>query len=288
MISRLFPAAICLLALLLMAAAAFAQAPADNTAPADPLADEGVEEETWDTYKVKAYSIQLFGGLFGGDEYLNLPVMGDQTYVEDGSQRVMSFDGTLWELDELDYNIYDAPIKEIEDGITGGVRIGTYLSDNFHLDLAFSYTQTEAYLSMINKDDPENLVREEIDRDDNVQILRGAVEMMYDLHTVNFFGFEPYLGFGFGGIITSFSNLEDVGGLFLIGSAGMRYHVTESTSAFFQFDLTTYAMSRDEVHYNQTVTYTDIFAGVSFFIDRVPAEVRSRHEAEMAERERNR
>jgi hypothetical protein len=283
--SRFFTAVFCSLILLMLATSALAQEQAEAD---DPLAGEGEIEETWDSYKVKAYTIQVFGGLFGGDEYLNLPLMGDQTQVEEGTQRVMSFDGSWWELDELDYTVYDAPIKEIEDGITAGVRVGTYLSNEFHLDLVFSYTKTEAYLSMINQDDPENPVREEIDRDDNVQILRGALEMMYDINDFSLFGFRPYLGFGFGGVITSFSNLEDVGGLFLIGTGGLRTNITESTSAFVQFDLTTYAMSRDELNYTETVTYTDITAGLAFFVDVVPGDVRARHEADMAERERNR
>ncbi|MBD3220972.1 hypothetical protein GF314_06985 [bacterium] len=277
--SRLFPAVIFALAFVVLATPALAQEPVED----DPLADEGEVEETWDSYKVKAYTVQVFGGLFGGDDYLNLPLMDDQTYVEEGTQRVMSFDGSLWELDELDYTIYDAPIKEIEDGVTGGVRVGTYLSESFHLDLVFSYTRTEAYLSMINQHDEENPVREEIDRDDNVQIMRGALEMMYDINDVDIFGIKPYLGFGFGGVITSFSNLEDVGGLFLIGSAGLRRHFSDNVSAFAQFDLTSYSMSREELHYDKTVTYTDISVGLSFFVDVVPADVRARHEAELAE-----
>ncbi len=277
--SRLFPAVIFSLAFVMLAAPAVAQEPVED----DPLAEEGEVEETWDSYKVKANTVEVFGGLFGGDDYLNLPLMDDQTFVEEGTQRVMSFDGSFWELDELDYNIYDAPIKEIEDGVTGGIRVGTYLSETFHLDLVFSYTRTEAFLSMINQHDEDNPVREEIDRDDNVQIMRGALEMMYDINAVDVFGIKPYLGFGFGGVITSFSNLEDVGGLFLIGSAGLRRQFSDNVSAFTQFDLTTYSMSREELHYDKTVSYIDISVGVSFFVDIVPPDVRTRHEAELAE-----
>jgi hypothetical protein len=252
----------------------------------DPLDDEGEVAETWDNYMVKAYSIQFFGGLFGGDRYLDLPVMGEQTEVEEGSQRVMSYDGTWWELDELDYTRYDGPVKTIEDGVTGGVRVGTYLADAFHMDLTFSYTKTEAFLTMVDKTDREDLITEEIDRDDNVQILRASLKMMYDLDNTSLLGFSPYLGFGFGGVITRYTNLEDVGGLFLVGTAGMRRPIVGNTSAFFQFDLTTYAMSREELHYNKTVTFTDITAGLSFYVDVVPGDVRSRHQADLADRRR--
>jgi hypothetical protein len=295
-----FAALLCVLALLL-AGITSAQEPADEpatTPPADaaetaetddPLAGEGELEDTWDSYKIKAYSIELSGGLFQGDEYLNLPVMGDQTQVEAGTQRVMSYDGTWWELDELDYeNTYDGPIKELEDGITAGLRIGSYLTDSFHLDLAFSYTKTEAVLTMMNQADEDNVFREEIDRDDDVQILRGAIEMMYDIDGFGLLGFEPYLGFGFGGVITRFSNLEDEGGLFLTGTAGMRGRLMGDVSTFVQFNMTTFGMGRDELHYAKTVTFFDVSAGLSFFVDVVPGDVRERHEAEMAERRRAR
>lgn len=280
--SRLFLALLCLFAMTLTVTA-LAQ---DDPPSDDPLDEEGEVAETWDNYMVKAYSIQFFGGLFGGDRYLDLPVMGEQTEVQEGTQRVMSYDGTWWELDELDYTRYDGPVKTIEDGVTGGLRVGTYLADSFHMDMTFSYTKTEAFLTMVDKTDRENLITEEIDRDDNVQILRASLKMMYDLDNTSLLGFSPYLGFGFGGVITRYTNLADVGGLFLVGTAGARRQVVGNASAFVQFDLTTFAMNREELHYNKTVTYTDITAGLSFYVDVVPGDVRSRHQAELADRRR--
>jgi len=278
--SRLFPAMFCVLAMVFSTVALAQEAPA----PADPLESAGEVEETWDNFKVKAYTIQVFGGLFGGDTFLELPVMGDQTEVEEGIQRVMSYDGTWWELDELDYTIYDGPTKTIEDGSTAGLRIGTYLADGFHLDLTVSYTKTEAILTMVNQEDPDNPFREEIDRDPDVQVLRGSLKAMYDLDQVDFFGIRPYLGFGFGGVITRFSNLEDEGGLFLVGTAGLTRKLAANASLFAQFDMTTFAFGREELHYTETVTFTDMMVGVSFFLDRVPEDIRGRHDAEVAER----
>lgn len=286
--SRLFPAMFCVFAMVLLSAAVALAQEAPAAADADPLEDEGVEEETWDSYAVKAYTIQVFGGLFGGDTYLELPVMGDQTEVEEGIQRVMSFDGDWWELDELDYTIYDGPTKTIEDGQTAGICIGTYLADSFHLDLSLAYTKTEALLTMVNTEDPDNLVVEEIDRDTDVTVLRGALKAMYDLNQVDFFGIRPYLGFGFGGVITRFSELDDVGGLFLVGTAGMSRKFGDTASVFAQFDLTTFAMSRDELEYTKTVTFTDMVMGVSFYLDRVPEDIRARHDAEVAEQKSSR
>ncbi len=285
---RFYSAAILICGLLLAGTAAGQPAVADDPLEAAPPAER---ELTWKDYSVKAYTIQVFGGWLGGAEYLNLPVKGPRTFLP-GPDLVMSYSGSWWEAREgeggLDYNKYDGPIKKIEDGYTIGLRIGSYLADQFHLDIGFAYSSTEAVLTMANKEDPENLVREEIDRDPNVQVLRGSLQMMYDLDDFAFLGFSPYLGLGFGGILNRFSNLPDVGGLFLIGTFGMRNRLTQDVSFFLQADLTTFAMSRDELHYNKTVTYKDLSAGVSFFFDTVPAEIRALHDAQKADRGRRR
>ena len=284
--TRLFPTVICVLVLALSASFAYAQDAAED----DPLeADGDVEPElTWADYGIKGYTVQIFGGAFNGAEYLNLPVLGDRTQVEEGSDWVMSYDGTWWEPDELDYEIYGGPVKTIENGYTFGVKFGSYLSDNFHIDLTFAYSATEAQLTMVNSDDPANEFREEIDRDTSIQIFRGAASMMYDIRSFSPLGIYPYFGFGFGGIINRFSNLSDTGGLYMIGSFGLQRHVAGTASLFLQYDMTTFPMSRDELHYTETVTYTDITFGISFFIDTIPSDVRALHESDLAAAERRR
>ena len=284
--TRLFPAVICVLVLALPAALAYAQ----EAAADDPLEAAGeVEPElTWESYGIKGYSIQFFGGSFKGAQYLDLPVKGARTQVEARSDLVMSYDGTWWEPDELDYNVYDGPVKTIEDGYTYGIKIGSHISDSFHLDLTFSYSATEAQLTMVNSEDPLNVFREEIDRDDSVQVFRGAISMMFDLRRFDLLEIYPYFGFGFGGIINRFSNLPDTGGLYMLGSFGLQRQIVGSTSLFVQFDLTTFPMSRQELHYTKTVNYTDITLGISFFIDTVPADVRAIHEADLATEQRRR
>jgi hypothetical protein len=284
--TRLFPALICVLALVLATSVAVAQQAAQD----DPLEADGEAEpaQRWEDYTVKAYKISVFGGVFGGDEYLNLPVKSDRTQVEEGSDWVMGFDGTFWTPDELDYEIYDGPIKTIENGWTAGFKVGSYLTEEFHVDLVFSYSSSQAVLTMVNADDPENQFREEIDRDESVQIFRGAVTLMYDLRRWDLWGISPYFGFGFGGVLNTFSNLEDRGGLFLVGSFGLERHIAGSTSIFAQFDYTTFTMSRHELEYTETVAYTDILLGLSFLIDVVPPEVRALREAELEDAQRRR
>jgi len=303
--SRLCPAAICALVVLLFAALAAAQdaGSADplEAEPVDPLEAEPVDpleanveaepELTWDDYAVKAYTIEIFGGAFQGDRYLDLPVKDDRTQVEEGSDWVMGYDGNLLTPDVLDYEIYDGPIKELENGFTLGVKVASYLSENFHVDLSLTYSATEAQLTMVNSDDPENPIREpvppvngvDVSRDEDVQIFRGGISGIYDLSSFRLWGIYPYVGFGFGGILISYTSLEDVGALYLLGTGGLKRQIFGSTSAFFQFDLTNFSMSREELHYKKNVTFMDLSFGISFFIDRVPPEVRSLHQAEQAE-----
>jgi hypothetical protein len=285
MISRLYVALIWVTALLLTATPATPQ----DTA-ADPLeAAKTVDPETWSDYSVKAYTIQFFGGRFGGAEYLNLPAQPNpRTREEIGANRVMGFDGSWWEINELDYNIFQAPIKQIEDGTTFGMKIGSYLADHFHIDLVFSYTRTEAVLTMLNTEDRFSHVREEIDRDTNVQIYRGALQLMYDLDQANLYGVRPYVGFGFGGIINRFSALDDVGELYLVGTLGFRREISGLLSGFVEGNLTAFSMSREELHYTKSVTYSDIAAGISFYLDRVPADIRAQHVLQQAESKRRR
>jgi len=278
-------AALCGLAAMLFVAAASAQ----ETNDVDPLeAEAQPEPETWQDYSIKAYTIRIFGGRFGGDEYLNLPVLGPRTFEEINANRVMSYDGTWWEPGELDYRIYDGPVKRIEDGYTFGLTIGAYLADQFHMDITFAYSSTEAVLTMVNTEDPDNQFREEIDRDPSVQVFRGSLQLTYDLDNFQFLGFHPYIGFGFGGVINRFSNLDDMGELFLVGTAGFQRQFSEQISFFMQANAATFAMGREELHYTTTMTYTDLTAGLSFFFDAVPADVRAQHVAQQAEQRRRR
>jgi opacity protein-like surface antigen len=266
-----------------------AAASAQEAAGVDPLEAEALPEpETWQDYTVKAYTIRIFGGWFGGSEYLNLPVKGPRTFEVIGANRVMGYDGTWWELDELDYRIYDGPVKRINDGYTLGLTIGQYLADHFHIDVTFAYSATEAVLTMVNTEDSDNQFREEIDRDSNVQVYRASLQLTYDLDTFSLLGFNPYIGFGFGGVINRFSNLPDVGELFLTGTAGFQRRFGNGTAFFVQASLSSFSMSRDELFYTTSVTYTDVSAGISFYFDVVPPEIRAQHEAQQAERRRRR
>jgi hypothetical protein len=266
----------------------------------DPLESSILDEPelTWSDYTVKAYTVQIFGGWFGGTQYLNLPLTGPRAqYAE--LPLIMSYSGDWWqhgtEEGELNYHRptrsgpgWDSPIKTIEDGITLGLKLCSYIGNQVHIDLLFAYSSAQASLTMVNREDEDNVYRAEIDRDPNVQVLRAAMQISYDIHELSLVGLRPYLGIGFGGVLNRFSNLPDRGGLFLIGTFGLQRQLTDTFAFFVQGNLTAFAMSREELHYTKTVTYKDVSAGISLYFDAVPADIRALHETQQAERRQRR
>ncbi len=258
--SWLLPASLCAICLLLGPSAVRAQDPADPAAPAADTPEPALEavdlepEMTYEDYTIKGYTIAVFGGAFSGDEYLNLPVRGERTYEDEGADNVMSYDGE-W----LIYNrdIYDAPVKTLEDGTGLGFKIASWLNDNVHVDLVFSYVGTEAVLTMVNKT-LEPPAPEEISRDTDVTIFRAGFGLSYELRQFELLGIHPYVGFGFGGVIVRYSAIDDTGELFFNGNFGLTRPISQNLSIFAQFDLTTFAMSRDELQYTERVNLSDL------------------------------
>lgn len=289
--SWLLPASLCAVCLLCGPRGVRAQAPAAVAEPAaPPVADIEVQpEEAYEDFTIKGYTIAVFGGAFMGDEYLNLPVRGARTFEDEGADRIMSYDGE-WLIpgtNNFDPAVYDAPIKTIEDASGFGFKIAAWLNENVHVDLVFSYVGTEAVLTMINKtpDTPalDDTFREEISRDSSVTVYRAGAALGYELTQFQWLGIHPYVGFGFGGVIASFSAIDDTGELFFNGTFGLSRPVAPNVSVFAQFDLTTFAMARDELQYKERVTLNDARVGVAWFLDVVPAEVRALHEKEVQE-----
>jgi len=290
---RLIPALLCSSCLLLCATWAAAQDPAEPTA--EPAETEAAAPElTYDDYFVKGYTISVFGGTFKGDQYLDLPVKDPRSYVTPDSRRIMSYStGEFFTEGELNYDQYDGAVKELEDGNSFGFKLGTHITDQFHVDIDFTYSTTQAVLRMTNKGwvrGPEgefqNLpsdewVVEEIDRDPDVKVYRAGLTLNYDFLQYRLFGIYPALGFGFGGVITRFSVLDDTGGLYFTGKAGLHRPLAGGLSIFAEYDATVFAMSRDELDYTTMVTFQDLRIGLGWFIDVVPPEVRERRAREL-------
>lgn len=283
--------------LLTVSAAAWAQDPVPETEvvpeeeqsdlPIGEQAEEQAEGQTeeQEEYSVKAYSISFWGGWFSGTTFLDLQPLADRTQVEEGSNEVYKYNGAgVFTPQELDFGTwkYDGARKEIEPGPMVGVRLGIYVSENFHLDLVGAYGKTEAKTTFINSDpenpsspyrevpreDPQTEGSLEIDgsRDPNVSIFIGGGRMVYDAKSVKFLGFSPSIGFGIGGIINRFSHLEDKTGLYFELSGGLNYTLFKNFLLNLEFSALTFSFSREELQYGKQVAYMGARLGLTWMI----------------------
>lgn len=243
---------------------------------ADAAADDG--RLTYDDITVKAYTVTIFGGYFSGGTFLELPpIDNDRTYVEQGSDVVWGYDG---EPLPLDPELYDGPIKKIDPGSSIGGKLGVYLSDDFHIDLTASYSQARAITTVRNKRDRSSTYREEVDSDDGFSVILGGIDLVYDGNDFRIFGMRPFVGFGIGGVINSFSALDDATGLYFRGVGGLNVDLFSNLSLLGQVQVSTFSFSRQELEYSKQVTYGQAFVGLSYVIDVLPPEIRAAHEAE--------
>lgn len=252
--------------------------PAEN-----PLVQEEEKVLTYDDYSVKGYTITFFGGNFSGAQYLDNQELDDRTVLTPGAGDINGYDGEVLS-ESQDPDHYTGAQKDIEPGPALGMRLGIYISDDFHLDIVGTFAQGEAVTTMLYTEDPENYPddseRIEVDRDDAYNMIKGGLALMYDARPAQFFGIVPRLGFGLGGIINSYSELPDVTGLYLEGNLGLNYELFKNFQIGVQADLTNFAYDVPELGYSNMVNYVTYSLGLTLFLDTIPPEVRASHLAE--------
>ena len=257
-------------------------APGEETEQQDLV--PAVEEVlSYDDYKVKAYTITIFGGNFSGAKYLENMDLAPRTILTPGAGDIMGFDGEVL-FESLDADRYTGAHKEIKSGPAFGGRIGIYISDDFHLDILGTYAKGEAVTTMRFTPDPEyapdKSERIEVDRDAGYKMYKGGLALMYDATPATFFGIVPHLGFGLGGLINRYSELSDVTGLYLEGNFGLNFELFDNFQVGAQVDLTNFAYDVEELGYSNMVNFVTYSLGLTVFLDVVPPEVRSSHLAE--------
>jgi hypothetical protein len=254
----------------------------------NPLITEEEKVLTYDDYTIKAYTITAFGGNFSGAKYLENMDLGPRTVLTPGAGDILGYltgdpskyDGEVL-LVSRDADRYTGAHKEIKSGPAFGMRIGVYISEDFHLDITGTYATGTAVTTMRFTEDPENFPekseRIEVDRDDGYSLIKGGLSMMYDATPAKFFGIVPRLGFGLGGLINSYSQLPDVTGLYLEGNLALNYELFKNFQIGGQVDLTNFAYDVPELGYSNMVNYVTFSAGLTVFLDTIPAEVRAAH-----------
>lgn len=298
-----------LLTLCLLLAASVATAQDRILKVPDPAEESAADEEElpalkkFDKYEdfiVKGYSISFTAGYFTGTTYLDNQLLGPKVYYpiqtgfqertndilryfpdnDDGYGDVLP-ESTL--LDEDQHFIYDAAQKEVEPGEAYNLRVGIYIADNFHLDLAGTYISARARTTMMHLyeyDDPSTYKREEVDYDDGFKVYKGGLALMYDAEPARFWGIEPRLGFGLGGIINRYTELEDKTALYVEGNFALNYNLFKTVDLTAMVDYATFAFDVDELGYSNMVHYTSFSLGMTWFIDVLPADIRAAHQAD--------
>ncbi|MCP4572599.1 MAG: hypothetical protein GY838_09645 [bacterium] len=294
--------------LVVFGASAFAQdAVDDQDLPSTYVESDDEYVLDYSDYTVKGFSLSFGGGLFGGVTYLDLQPLGERTAYpintgdDLGPGDILGFDNLPLEVSRArgsdGYFLFDAAQKEIKSGPAFSGRVGIYIAENFHLDVVGSFASGETELSMVYRGETNDsftqgqryygvdLERNKLPElrnpaaftDDSFSVLKGGLGLMYDATPARFFGITPRIGFGLGGIINSYSQLDDNTALYLEGTLGLDYKFGRALDIFAQADVTTFAFELDELGYSEMVSYKVFTFGLRWFTDVLPTGVREAH-----------
>lgn len=241
------------------------------------LAQDGAAaDEELPTSAIKRIAISFGGGTYSGAEYFALPSLDENAQVADGSNVVTLFDGTEINLGtELPENGFGAPRKEIEAGRIFQARVGFYLNESFHIDLAGALALSEARLSLLQYVNGEDAGRisgteEEGYLDTGFKAYHGGVQLGYDAHALRKLGLTPGFGMGFGGVINRFSTLEDKTALYFQLYTELSRELFGSVSVRGRYTATTFSMATEEVDYGKQVTTHNLTLGLTWMFDAKP------------------
>lgn len=240
------------------------------------------EEEEELTSAIKKISISVHGGHFGGATYFDLPILDERAQLQEGTNFIQLFNGKTKDIGTgRPYNDIGAPFeKRLDSGNFVAARFGFYLNDSIHLDISGSYTTASASIHVTNYvyDQNEGMIGPgaegftEADGyiDNGFKVYMGGMTLLYDAYEVKRFGLVPYFGFGFGGIINRFTELEDKTALYFQLVGGFALPITKSFRLEAQAMTTTYSFSTEEVEYNNQVVSSNFSLGATLMFDVKP------------------
>ncbi|MDO9695809.1 MAG: hypothetical protein Q7W56_13900 [Candidatus Latescibacteria bacterium] len=242
------------------------------------------------TSSIKKIAISFGGGYYSGSTYFELPTIDLRAQVAPGSNTLTLFNGQELDLGiQRRPNCLDAPIKKIVPGQAANVRLGFYISDDFHMDLYGSYARSKAELSLLRYQDGEIAGRVEPDelkrwtdelyasqgidggfRDEDFRSFTGGANLVYDASAIRMFGLTPQFGTGFGGVINRFTTLEDKTALYFQLFGGLLMPLGDHLRVDLRGTATTFSFATEEVTYAQQVTMFVGSLGVTWLFDVKP------------------
>lgn len=233
--------------------------------PLAAMAQESPEEESSrGLLEVERIELNFYGGSLRGDTYLELDdTFYDEEFTFDiGDRDLFDFSG-----DPL-VNIR-APQKEIENGNTYGASVTFYLSENFGMQLHGAYAQADAVLS---GKDPGSDERYEWDRS-SVDIIAGGASVVYHLGREKKMKVRPYFDLGFGGILTKFDAVDDVGALFFQYGTGVTFGLFGPMRLQLGVGSKLFTFDTEEVSLASTVNLATFSVGLTWRHDVPPKPV---------------
>ncbi len=237
------------------------------------------QQEPQYTSSIKKISLSFGGGYYSGDTYYELPPMSERAQVADHTFDITLFNGTILPMGTGTHdnpNGLSAPRKEIDAGSTFYGDVGFYLSDEFHIDLRFAVSRGDAILSLERIEDGEPTgervygTEEEGWVDTGFKSYMAGMDLTYDTRQLAFLGLTPYFGFGIGGVINSFTALEDKTGLYFNLYGGLLRPLGRGLQLDARLSAATYPFETEEVNYSQQVTMMTATIGLTKVFDVKP------------------
>jgi len=228
---------------------------------------------------IKKISLDFGGGYYSGDTYYSLPPMNRRAQVAAHSFDVTLFNGTILDMGTGTHdfpNGWTAPRKEIESGSAYYGAVGFYLSDAFHLDLRVAVATSRAIFSVeqLHDGEPtgERIYGTEQDGwiDSGFKSYLGGLDVTYDTRQLGVLGMTPYFGFGIGGVINSFTTLEDKTGLYFNLYGGLLRPLGHGFELDGRLSAATYPFATEEISYSQQVTMLTATLGLIKKFDVTP------------------
>lgn len=225
---------------------------------ADALAQDSAEADKPTGFRVQRIELSLYGGFVGGTTYLELPVLLTRLTNDTALDQVLDYSGNS------PSTPVQAPKKVMESGWKSGGSATFYASPNFGLSIFGEYGQQEAVFTGRREiDEVLQDERTEIDRT-TVSTFAGGTQIIYHVGRERKYPVRPILSLGFGGILNSFPDADDIGALYLSYGIGVGFPIVGNWRGSVGFDSRVYTWETEEVSLDSTLQFPAVTFGITW------------------------
>jgi hypothetical protein len=218
------------------------------------LAQDEEEAESEPLFQVQRIEVKFYGGIAGGEKYLQLPEITDPQTNDTAEDKILDFEGNS----AYDEGLHQAPEKELKSGKLFGVESTFYLSEAFGFFLSGSVTSADAVLT--GRRDLRT-PREEFDRT-NVRTFSGRFGVTYQIGNPRKLPIRPYVSLAFGGLLNRFEKADDITALSFDLGGGASVDLSDAFRARLGVGLLFYSWKTDEVALDKTMIIPQATVGI--------------------------